>query len=78
MDRISHKIDGICPIYFYNKPILPDCETNIARLALFAQQTGGLPHPRPGTPMQDGGQLINFGLNISRTKQDDKSVIEFN
>jgi hypothetical protein len=38
----SHKIDRICPIYFYNKPpILPDCEANIARLALFAQQTGG-------------------------------------
>jgi hypothetical protein len=34
-------MDRICPIYFYNKPILPDCETNIARLALFAQQTGG-------------------------------------
>jgi hypothetical protein len=34
--------------------------------------------PPPGTPMQDGGQLINFSLNISRTKQDDKSVIEFN
>jgi hypothetical protein len=26
---------------------LPDCEANIARLALFAQQTGGLPPPAP-------------------------------
>ena len=33
IDRISNKIDRICPIYFYNKPILPDCEANIARLA---------------------------------------------
>jgi hypothetical protein len=40
IDSISHKIDRISPIYFYNKPILPDCEANIARLALFAQQTG--------------------------------------
>ena len=37
---ISHKIVIICPIFLYNKPILPDCEANIARLALFAQQTG--------------------------------------
>jgi hypothetical protein len=36
IDRISHKIDIICAIYFYNKPILPDCEANISRLALFA------------------------------------------
>ena len=28
-------------IYTPDKPILPDCEANIARLALFAQQTGG-------------------------------------
>jgi hypothetical protein len=41
IDRISHKIDRIFPIYFYNKPILPDCEANIARLALFAQKIGG-------------------------------------
>jgi hypothetical protein len=47
IDRISHKIDKICPIYVYNKPILPDCEANIAGLALFVQQTGGLPPPPP-------------------------------
>ena len=40
IDIISRKIDRICPIYFYNNPILPDCEANIAQLALFAQQTG--------------------------------------
>ena len=37
---ISHKIVIICPIFLYNKTILPDCGANIARLALFAQQTG--------------------------------------
>jgi hypothetical protein len=40
--------------FFYTKPILPDCRANIARLALFAQQTGGAgapPAPPPGTPM---------------------------
>ena len=26
-------IEGISPIYFHNKPILPDCEANIAQLA---------------------------------------------
>jgi hypothetical protein len=34
---------------------LPDCEANIARLALFAQQTGGAAAPSaapPGTPMR--------------------------
>jgi hypothetical protein len=41
INTISHKIDTICPIFLYNKPILPDCGANIARLALFAQQTGG-------------------------------------
>ena len=53
INTISHKIDRIFPIFFYNKPILPDCGANIARLALFAQQTGGLapPAPPPGTPM---------------------------
>jgi hypothetical protein len=30
---ISHNIEVISPIYFHNKPILPDCEANIARLA---------------------------------------------
>jgi hypothetical protein len=34
---------------------LPDCEANIARLALFAQQTGGAAAPSaaplPGSPM---------------------------
>ena len=49
-DRISHKIDRICPIYFYYKPILPDCEANIARLALFAQQTGGAAAPSAPPP----------------------------
>jgi hypothetical protein len=39
IDRISHKIDRICPIYFYNKPILPYCEASIARLDLFAQRS---------------------------------------
>jgi hypothetical protein len=29
------------------KPILPDCEANISRLALFAQQTGVLLPPPP-------------------------------
>jgi hypothetical protein len=37
---MNHKIDIICPSSLYNKPILPDCEANIARLPLFAQQTG--------------------------------------
>ena len=40
--------------FFYIKPILPDCRANIARLAWFAQQTGGAgapPAPPPGTPM---------------------------
>ena len=41
------KSDRICSIYFYNKPILPDCEVNIAQLALFAQQTGGGGNPPP-------------------------------
>jgi hypothetical protein len=41
INTISHKIDRICPIFLYNKPILPDCGANIARLALFAQQLGG-------------------------------------
>jgi hypothetical protein len=34
--------------------MLPDCEANIARLALFAQQTGRAAAPlapQPGTPM---------------------------
>jgi hypothetical protein len=31
----------ICPIYFYNKPILPDCEANIARLAFCPTNWGG-------------------------------------
>ena len=57
IDRISHKMDRICPIYFCNKSILPNCEANIARLALFAQQTGGggaaAPSPSPDTPMVD-------------------------
>jgi hypothetical protein len=35
--QISHKIDRICAIYFHNKPILPDCEANIAQLALFVK-----------------------------------------
>jgi hypothetical protein len=54
--------------YFYNTPLitlvyndhLPDCEANIARLALFAQQTRRAaaplappPSPPPGTPMSD-------------------------
>ena len=40
-------------IFIIMAPILPDCEANIARLALFAQQTGGggLPPSLPGTPM---------------------------
>ena len=29
------------PIYFYNKPILPDREANIGRLAKSAQRSGG-------------------------------------
>ena len=29
-NTISHKIDRICPIFLYYKPILPDCEANIA------------------------------------------------
>ena len=37
----SQHFPPICPIFLYNKPILPDCGANIARLALFAQQTGG-------------------------------------
>jgi hypothetical protein len=45
--HISHKIARICPIYFYNKPILPDREANIVRLALFAQRTMELPPPLP-------------------------------
>ena len=40
-NTISHKIDRICPIFLYYKLILPDCEANIVRLALFAQQTWG-------------------------------------
>ena len=54
---IFQKIDRICPIFFYITPILPDCRANIARLALFAQQTGGgggagaANAPPPGTPM---------------------------
>ena len=58
IDRISHKIGRICPIYFYNKPILPDCEANIARLALFAQQTRGAAPPPPGTPMVLGKSCV--------------------
>ena len=34
-NTISHKIDRICPIFLYYKPILPDCEANIVRLAIF-------------------------------------------
>jgi hypothetical protein len=30
-NTISHKLDRICPIFLYYKPILPDCETNIVR-----------------------------------------------
>ena len=30
-NTISHKIDRICPIFLYYKPILPDCEANIAQ-----------------------------------------------
>ena len=30
---ISPNIEGMFPIYFHNKPILPNCEANIARLA---------------------------------------------
>jgi hypothetical protein len=29
-NTISHEIDRICPIFLYYKPILPDCEANIA------------------------------------------------
>ena len=42
------------------KPILPDCEANIARLTLFAKQTGGgglPPPPPPGTPMNNAPPL---------------------
>jgi hypothetical protein len=31
----------ICPIYFYNKPILPDCKANIARLAFLPNKLAG-------------------------------------
>jgi hypothetical protein len=41
MACISPNIEGISPIYFYNKPILSDCEANIVRLAKSAQQSGG-------------------------------------
>jgi hypothetical protein len=30
-NTIYHKIDRICPIFLYYKPILPDCEANIVR-----------------------------------------------
>ena len=30
-NTISHKIDRICPIFLYYKPILPDCEAHIVR-----------------------------------------------
>jgi hypothetical protein len=32
-------------IFIIYKPILPNCEANIAQLALFAQQTGGAAAP---------------------------------
>jgi hypothetical protein len=49
------------PIYFYNKPILPDREVNIGRLAKSAQQSGGggqLPLPR--TPMHARIEFNNY------------------
>jgi hypothetical protein len=52
INTTSHKIYRICPILFYNKPILPDCGANIARLSLFAQQTGGAGAPPPPPPRQ--------------------------
>jgi hypothetical protein len=51
---------------------LPNCEANIARLALFAQQTGrgGLPPPRPpppaGTPMGRNRRPPYFFTNQKR------------
>ena len=35
----------ICPTYFYNKPILPDCEANIARLAFLPNKLRPPPLP---------------------------------
>jgi hypothetical protein len=54
-------INQYCPTV---KRILPDCEANIARLALFVQQTGGLPPPSPGTPMQSMHSLDSGFLSL--------------
>ena len=40
-NTISHKIDRICPIFLYYKPILPDCEANIVRLLCLPNKLGG-------------------------------------
>jgi hypothetical protein len=44
------------------KPILPDCEANISRLALFAQQTGVLLPPPPPAHMSLLGYICIFIL----------------
>jgi hypothetical protein len=65
---ISPNIEGISPIYFYNKRILSDCEENIARLAKTAQQSGGgggsCPPPPPRTPMHVETEYNNILLFI--------------
>ena len=41
IDRISHKIDGICPIYFYNKPILPTVKRILPDWLCLPNKLGG-------------------------------------
>jgi hypothetical protein len=51
IDRIFHKIDRVCPIYFYNKPILPDCEGNwLPDWLCLPNKLGGCPPPPPPPP----------------------------
>ena len=61
----SISVPQYSPIYFYNKPILSDCEANIARLAKSAQQSGGGGElPPPCTPMHAKTKFNNYFIYL--------------
>jgi hypothetical protein len=81
--KFSKKMTEFVP-FFNIKPILPDCRANIARLAWFAQETGGAgapPAPPPGTPMHknhlkcnvsDQNEIGCFPASITEKKYGEK------
>ena len=68
IQHICPNIENISPIYFYNKPILPDCEVNIAGLAQSAQQSGGwAAAPLSRTPMRRTYQATGIIVLVEAT-----------